>query len=70
MASKEQAPDFGLKTLPVEENAEVEIGRLDELRENLDSTLKEDQEYTYEAEHSPFAEGIYLGMPFGVRTLS
>jgi hypothetical protein len=60
MASKEQVQDHIVKTSHARDHPEVEIGRLDELDVDLDSTLKEDQEYDYESEHSPFAEGPLL----------
>ncbi|GFF31296.1 glutathione transporter 1 [Aspergillus lentulus] len=56
MASKEQAQDRIVKISHAGDNPEAEIGCLDELEVDLDSTLKEDEKYDYGSEHSPFAE--------------
>lgn len=58
MASKEQAQDRIVKISHAGDNPEAEIGCLDELEVDLDSTLKEDEKYDYGSEHSPFAEGL------------
>jgi hypothetical protein len=60
MASREKAQDHIVKTSQAGDGPEIEMGRLDELEVDLDSALKEDQEYDYESEHSPFAEGLLL----------
>lgn len=55
--SKEQE-ESEPKTAAVSGDAEVEHGRMDELEVDLATVLKEENEYSYESDRSPFPEGM------------
>jgi hypothetical protein len=56
MSKEEEASE--LKIAAVSGDAEVEHGRMDELEIDLAQVLKEDTEFSYESNRSPFPEGI------------